>query len=117
MRSKGIARVSTAGAKRVGAKRKGAKRKAVARSLADDPVKACAAALRARRRALGLTQSQLADLAGVGLAFLYELELGKPTVRLDKLLDVARTLGLELRLIEGKLGLSVDPALRATSEP
>ena len=73
----------------------------------------CGRALRSRRRGLGLTQAELAALAGVGLAFMYELEQGKPTVRLDKLLDVARVLGLELRLTNGKRGFSVDESLRA----
>ncbi len=49
-----------------------------------------------RRRKLGLTQQELADLCGVGVVFVYELEKGKPTVRLDKLLDVLEALGLQL---------------------
>jgi len=39
---------------------------------------------------------------------LYELETGKPTVRLDKVLAVLSVLGLELSLVEGKRGLGVD---------
>jgi y4mF family transcriptional regulator len=65
-------------------------------------------ALRNRRKSLGLTQQELARLAGCGLAFLYELEIGKATVRFDKLLSVLRVLGLELSLIEGKDVLGVD---------
>ena len=57
--------------------------------------------MRARRVALRLTQADLADLAGVGLAFLYDLERGKPTVRLDKTLAVLRALGLALLVGEG----------------
>lgn len=64
-------------------------------------------ALRARRRALKLNQAELAQLSGVGLAFLYDLEHGKPTVRIDKLLAVLAVLGLELHLREGKQTLSV----------
>ena len=63
------------------------------------------AALRARRKALGLTQADLARFAGCGLAYLYELETGKPTLRLDKLLDVLQVLGLTLRLEHGKTPL------------
>ena len=66
------------------------------------------AALRNRRKSLGLTQQELARLAGCGLAFLYELESGKATVRLDKLLGVLGVLGLELSLVEGKDALGVD---------
>ncbi len=65
-------------------------------------------ALRNRRKSLGLTQQELARLAGCGLAFLYELESGKATVRLDKLLGVLGVLGLELSLVEGKDSLGVD---------
>ncbi|MCP5024098.1 MAG: helix-turn-helix transcriptional regulator [bacterium] len=64
-------------------------------------------AVRGRRRALGLTQAQTCDLAGVGLAFLYELERGKPTVRLDKVLQVLQVLGLGLQLGDFKGALSV----------
>ena len=66
-------------------------------------------ALRRRRKSLGLTQEELGRLAGCGLAFLYELESGKPTVRLDKLLAVLGVLGLELSLGEGKRRLGIDP--------
>ncbi len=52
--------------------------------------------LRSRRKALGLTQAALADLAGCSSRFLRALEGGKATVRLDKLLDVLQALGLEL---------------------
>lgn len=69
------------------------------------PIPALAAAVRGRRKKLALTQAQLADLAGVGLAFLYELERGKPTVRLDKVLAVLAVLGLELRLGPGQGGI------------
>lgn len=69
------------------------------------------AAVRARRRELALTQAQLADLAGVGLAFLYELERGKPTVRLDKVLAVLGVLGLELCLRPGSGGIVRGPGI------
>ncbi len=51
-----------------------------------------------RRRALGLTQPVLAGLAGCSERFVRELESGKPTVRLDKVLSVLEVLGLELRV-------------------
>jgi HTH-type transcriptional regulator / antitoxin HipB len=64
-------------------------------------------AIRARRKQLGLTQEALAMYAGCGLAFLYELETGKPTVRLDKVLAVLRVLGMTLRLEPGREPLTV----------
>jgi transcriptional regulator with XRE-family HTH domain len=54
--------------------------------------------LKARRKMLGVTQEHLAELAGVGLRTLKDLESGKgnPTVTtLSKLADV---LGLDLNL-------------------
>lgn len=57
-----------------------------------------AADLRARRKQLGLTQAELADLAGVSVRFVHDLESGKPTVQLSKVLAVASTLGCELNV-------------------
>lgn len=53
--------------------------------------------LRERRRGLGLTQQELADLAGVSTRFVHDLENAKPTVQLDRVLAVAHALGLDLR--------------------
>ena len=41
-----------------------------------------------RRKAVKLTQPELAEKAGVGLRFLRELEQGKETLRLDKVNQV-----------------------------
>lgn len=60
-----------------------------------------------RRRSLNLTQAQVCDLAGVGLSFLHQLEHGKPTMRLDKLLAVLEVLGLGLKLRESHQLLAV----------
>jgi len=57
-----------------------------------------ARALRSRRRDLGVTQGELADLAGCSERFVHMLEQGKETVRLDKVLDVLGVLGLGLSL-------------------
>ena len=50
-------------------------------------------ALRNARKRLGLTQPQLALVAGVGIRFIVDLEGGKPTVRLDSVLRVIDALG------------------------
>jgi HTH-type transcriptional regulator/antitoxin HipB len=44
----------------------------------------------------GLTQQELAALAGVGKNLIYELEKGKQSVRLENLLKVLRVLNIEL---------------------
>lgn len=51
-----------------------------------------------RRRQLGLTQADLADLAGVSDRSVRALESGKATMRLDVVTAVAEALGLELHL-------------------
>ncbi len=55
-------------------------------------------AVRQARRTHGLTQTQLAGLAGTGLRFISELERGKPTVALDKTLAVLAVLGLRFQI-------------------
>lgn len=64
-------------------------RSAPIESLADD--------VRRRRRELRLSQEDLGDLSQTSVRFIRDLEHGKPTVRLDKLLAVLGALGLELR--------------------
>ena len=54
--------------------------------------------VRERRKALGLTQQQLADLAGVGLNFVYQLEKNKPSVQLDCMRQVLEALGFEINV-------------------
>lgn len=44
------------------------------------------AAIRTERRQQGLTQTELADLCGVSLSFVSNLENGKPTAELAKAL-------------------------------
>lgn len=56
------------------------------------------AVLRTARKRLGLTQSDLALAAGVGLRFIVDLERGKPTVRLEQVLRVIDALGGSLTL-------------------
>lgn len=55
-------------------------------------------AVRLRRKSAGLTQAELAEVAGVGKRFLSELERGKPTAEFQKVLQVLSVLGLDLSL-------------------
>ncbi len=52
--------------------------------------------VKAKRRAVKLTQPELASKAGVGLRFLRELEQGKPSLRLDKVNLVLGLFGFEV---------------------
>lgn len=54
--------------------------------------------IRKARKSLGLTQSQLALAAGVGVRFIVDLEAGKASVRLEKVLQVLAALGGTLTL-------------------
>ena len=54
------------------------------------------AALRQRRRKLGLTQDDLALAIGVNRKVVGQLEGGKQSVRLDIALNAARALGLNV---------------------
>jgi len=56
------------------------------------------ATLRARRRDLGLTQSETADLADISPRVLSDLENGRETVRLDIVNAVVNALGLSLNV-------------------
>jgi len=54
--------------------------------------------VRATRRALGLTQPKLALSAGVGVRFLVDIERGKPTAQIGKIMQVLAALGIEMQL-------------------
>jgi y4mF family transcriptional regulator len=56
--------------------------------------------LRAARAAQGLTQEELALVAGVGRELIINLENGQPGVALGKANRVIKALGLELRVQE-----------------
>lgn len=50
------------------------------------------------RKAMGLTQADLALTSGTGMRFISDLENGKPTCQIGKTLTVLNTLGLRLAL-------------------
>ena len=54
--------------------------------------------IRDRRKTLGLTHEQVAEMAGCGTLFIVQLEEGKPGVRLYKLVPVLKALGLTLTI-------------------
>lgn len=56
--------------------------------------------VRNRRKNDGLTLIEASGLCNVNYRFLSNLENGKPTVRLDKVLQVLAALGLELEIME-----------------
>jgi len=50
------------------------------------------------RKILGVTQRDLALTSGTGLRFIVELEQGKPTCQIGKVLTVLHTLGINFQL-------------------
>ncbi|MCK5826992.1 helix-turn-helix transcriptional regulator [Candidatus Bipolaricaulota bacterium] len=57
------------------------------------------ATIRARRKKLKVTQKDLAMTCGTGLRFIIDLEKGKPTCQIGKILQVLQALGLKLQII------------------
>ena len=53
-------------------------------------------AVRTRRKQLKATQKELAMTCGTGLRFIVDLEKGKPTCHIGKILQVLQALGLVL---------------------
>ena len=54
--------------------------------------------LRQRREILNVTQSHLAEIAGVGIRTLKEIESGKGNPTVETLIKLAEVLGMELQL-------------------
>lgn len=54
--------------------------------------------VRNTRKALGVTQTDLALTSGTGQRFISDLEKGKPTCQLSKVLTVLQMLGIQIDL-------------------
>lgn len=66
-------------------------------------------ALRAARKSQGLTQQEFADVSGVGVRFLSELERGKPTAEVGLVLRVLSDAGYDVVLKRRGFGRSNKP--------
>jgi y4mF family transcriptional regulator len=55
--------------------------------------------VRRERKAQKLRQAELAAASGVGIRFIVDLEAGKPTLQLEKVLHVLATLGCNVIII------------------
>lgn len=56
-------------------------------------------AVKKRRKSLSLTQAECATFCGVGLRFFSELENGKQSLHLGKVMQVLQMLGLKMQII------------------
>ena len=54
--------------------------------------------VKAARKALNITQKDLALTSGTGMRFIVDLEKGKPTCQFGKVLTVLNTLGITMEL-------------------
>jgi y4mF family transcriptional regulator len=55
-------------------------------------------AVKSKRIELGMTHSQLANMSGHGTRFISELENGKKTMEIGKVLDMLNFLGLDISI-------------------
>ncbi len=64
--------------------------------------------IKTERKSQKLSQSELANLANVSLNFISQLESGKETVQMNKVLQVLDTLGLQFFIEYGKHGITYE---------
>lgn len=57
----------------------------------------------AKRKAQGLTQTELAGLSQTGTRFISDLENGKGTVQFDKVMHILHMLGLDVMIVDRAL--------------
>lgn len=68
--------------------------------------------LKATRKSRRLTQEQVADMAGISRSRYREIEAGTSVARTTTLINIARAVGLELKLIPQAIIPAVDALLR-----
>lgn len=56
-----------------------------------------------RRKSLNLTQAECAAFCGVGIRFFSELENGKQSLQLGKVMQVLKMLGLKMQILENEV--------------
>ena len=66
--------------------------------MASDNIQDIGSIILFHRKQSGLSQRDLADMAGVGKTVVFDLEKGKTTVRLDTLIKICRVLNIRLML-------------------
>lgn len=55
--------------------------------------------IRKHRKAAGLSQLQLAEIAGVGKTVVFDIEKGKETIQLDTLRKILTALNIKVQLV------------------
>lgn len=62
-------------------------------------------AIKTERKKRKLTQTQLAYLSDCNINFISQVESGKKSAQIGKVLNVLRVLGLEVHLLKGSKGI------------
>lgn len=81
--------------------------------MTSDPLNELGDLLRRARSTAGLTQEQVADLAGLSRPRYRDIETGAAAARVTTLMNVSRALGLEMMLVPQ----AMVPAVRALMRP
>ena len=71
---------------------------------------------RRARLAAGLTQEQVADLAGISRPRYRDIETGAAAARTTTLINIARALGLEMMLVPQAMVPAIEALLRPDAE-
>jgi len=61
--------------------------------------------IKQKRKQLSMTQPQLASVSGVGVRFISDLENGKTTIQVGKVLGILHVLGLDVYISERGISL------------
>lgn len=67
--------------------------------------KVLATVIKKHRKAAGLSQLQLAEMAGVGKTVVFDIEKGKETIQLDTLRKILAVLNIKAQLISPFMNL------------
>lgn len=67
-----------------------------------------ASIIRKHRKAAGLSQLQLAEMAGIGKTVVFDIEKGKETVQLDTLRKILSVLNIKVQLSSPFMNQLVD---------
>ena len=64
--------------------------------------------IKTSRKSQGLTQNTLGKISGYGINFISQIESGKTTAHIGKVIKVLRVLGLQINLSHGSKIINVD---------
>lgn len=84
--------------------------KAVIWSIFMDYMKKISLMVKEHRKAIGLTQLELANIAGVGKTSVFDIEKAKQSIRFDNLVKVLEALNIKIELTSSYEGINNEKA-------